>query len=70
MARQFHYVVMYDESTGAWTIEDDTRYLDGNIYDTVYAENTGDGWFFAEDNTDEAVQDLACREILLQKLEA
>lgn len=44
MAKQFHYVVMYDESTGKWSVEDETRYLDGNVYDTdaPYSE----GWNF------------------------
>ena len=42
---QHHFVACFDTETGEWNIEDDTRYFDGTIYDTVTDE-----WSHASDN--------------------
>lgn len=61
---EFHYVVMYDDRTGKWGLEDESRYLDGNLYD-----NERDGWHWPEEGTADDTQDRYCRSQLLRALE-
>ena len=62
---QFHYVVAYDESTGKWSIEDETRYLDGNVWDE--SAPFGEGWGFPTDEQQDI--DDACHRTLEAALE-
>ena len=29
---QYHYVVAFDDQTKKWSLEDETQYLDGNVW--------------------------------------
>ena len=56
---QFHYVVFYDTDRKKWGMEYDVEayFADGHVFDGKMADETGYGWFFPEDDTDEAVLD-------------
>jgi starvation-inducible outer membrane lipoprotein len=56
---QYHYVVCYDDSTHKWSVEDETQYLDGNVWDTAEGE-----WFYPESWTPEYYQDQKCRQMV------
>lgn len=52
MSRQFHYVLVYDEDTSTWYLENYDA-SDGNIWDTEEQE-----WRWADDEAQEGEQDL------------
>ena len=56
---QYHYVVFYDTDRKKWSMEYDVEayFADGHVFDVKMADETGYGWFFPEDDTDEAVLD-------------
>jgi hypothetical protein len=42
---QYHYVIAFDDQTKKWSLEDETQYLDGNVWDTEDQE-----WFWPDEN--------------------
>lgn len=58
---QYHYVVMFDDQSGKWSLEDDSRYLDGNVWSVIDQE-----WFWPDENNSypEFVIDERCRIML------
>lgn len=56
---QYHYVVCYDEQSQKWSVEDETKYLDGNVWDDVNAE-----WFWPTDGSEQDEQDRKCRNMI------
>lgn len=60
---EYHYTVMYNDETKAWSVEPDTTvyYLDGNIYD----KNAFPGWFVPEEGSDVEALDNECFNTLL-----
>ena len=53
---EFHYTVIYDDQTNAWSVEPDPSmyYVDGNIYD----RNVFPGWSFPEEGSPEEELDM------------
>lgn len=49
---QYHYVVCFDEETGKWSVEDETKYLDGNIWDEADQD-----WYWARDAREELIDE-------------
>jgi hypothetical protein len=55
---QFHYVVGYDTDAKKWFVDDETKYLDGNVWD-----NDEQDWFIPRDDTEELI-DERCHTML------
>jgi len=56
---QYHYVVIYDTVLKRWMMELDTfaYFPDGNVWDDKRADEYGAGWYWPEDDSDEAAID-------------
>jgi len=56
---QYHYVVFYDTEKDKWFTEIDTcaYFPDGNVWSDELADETGFGFFFPEDDSNEALLD-------------
>lgn len=52
---QYHFVICYDALTKKWHVEDETKYLDGNVWDDVNEE-----WFWPEDGSEQDDQNTKC----------
>lgn len=61
---EHHYVVVYNETTGAWYMcKEDVAFPDGAIYDT----STGQ-FRFLEDDSDEIYEDIKAYKLLSESL--
>lgn len=63
---QYHYVVVYDSEQDSWSVESHpyAYFADGNIYSKEAWDNTGWGWIFPDENSDEERIDYECFRIL------
>lgn len=63
---EYHYVVAFNDQTKKWSLEDETLYLDGNIYNQEEYEGYEGHWFWADENNSypEYVIDERCRTML------
>ena len=69
---QYHYVVFYDSVLKRWAVEfdADAYFPDGNVWDDARADEYGYGWFFPEEDADEALTEQTLCNILYDTIGA